>query len=726
MVHAREVGTRVSRPRWGRRACPRSLPLRSDGGLFPHPVNVRRGCVKYLVLFAATATAGCATLSTQPLPSPEQRLSLAEQSALAAYRSGDAAEAYRQYRALATASESRPDLHRTAAACARQAGLVLEALGSRQAAVALDPEDRWSRMWIARLLLAAHNPAMALAELGEPANAWEFLTQGQILRRLSRPEDALAVFERARAADPKLSLVEQERGETLEALGRHAEAAQAYAAAIALDPSFTHLQIRLAHLESKLGKTEAAYERYRKFLLVDASHPVARAEKARLAQTLPRLARKELAREQMKVQVFRETLAPRFKPLPPTPLSPIAVGIISDVSDFRVKCASECSLESDESAPLTIPGQTEIQGKLSGTALRLTWSGGGASLTSAARLMSKDPDATFTVFNVHFEKGYYWSDQENRSYRGTLEIIPKKNKITFVNHVQLEDYLLSVIPSEMPASWPLEALKAQAVAARTEALKKLGRHRHEGFNICSTQHCAVYRGTINEMDAPSRAVLETRGKVLLIDGEPLDTVYAANCGGWGSSGGEIWGSGSTILPAVCDLPPAAREDWNLVPVNPDIRQRFFFERVPAYCNHSQQKKPYYSASYRWVRSYTHEELSNWVHRRYQLGRLKRITPKTLTTEGWLTSVELEGEAGVKEVKRDAIRTAFNTIRSNFFTMEILPATVDTPAQYLFVGAGWGHGAGMCQHGAYGLALTGKSAHQILKHYYPKAKLTKLY
>lgn len=664
-----------------------------------------------LLLFAA----GCAT------PSPESRLSPGETTALGHFRAGDAGSAARGWSALAAGPPVRPDLHAPAAAAARQAGWFDLALQERRAAVAADPADPWNRLWAARLLLAGGASATALTELGTPADPWSWLTQGDALRRQGRLDEALSAYTRARDADPALALAEQRRGETFVALSRTTDAAAAYTAALARDPSTTHLQVRLARLESAAGRQAEAYERYRRLLLVDAGNPSAQAEKSRLAASAPELAKKEQQVEAQKRVDWSAASARSVPPLPPAPLTPIAVGIVTGVADFRIKCASACLLTGSGSGR-EIPAQTEIYGTVEHGRLALSWSGAGAERESGVKLEPVDPAATFAVFNIHFEQGAYWSEEETRQYRGSLEIDIVGAAINLVDHVSLEDYLLSVVPSEMPHDWPLEALKAQAVAARTETITKLRRHQKEGFNVCATQHCAVYQGITKEYASTEQAVRETRGEVLLMaNGQPLDAVYAGNCGGWGSSAAEVWGSGATELAAVCDLLPAATPAWAEVPVNPDMRERWLLARPPAWCAHRE-----YSASYRWTRAYDAAELSEWADRRYGTGTLKDVRIRTMTREGWVTEVEFTGDRGSKLVKKDGIRTAFDMIRSNQFTLEHLPAEGGVPEQYILYGAGWGHGVGMCQDGAFGLAQHGETYRRILTRYFPAARLASLY
>jgi len=119
----------------------------------------------------------------------------------------------------------------------------------------------------------------------------------------------------------------------------------------------------------------------------------------------------------------------------------------------------------------------------------------------------------------------------DKPYRGDLIISSSVGGIQVVNELGLEDYLLGVVPQEMSPSWPLEALKAQAVAARTFTLKNMNKHHVDGFDLCDTSHCQVYGGVAAEHEATSIAVGDTAGLVLKYDGDLIDAYYHASSGG---------------------------------------------------------------------------------------------------------------------------------------------------------------------------------------------------
>ena len=644
------------------------------------------------------------------------------EAALADFRAGAFGAAYAKFAAQSLEYPGSQELLGNAAVSARLAGMWAEALAARRQAAALEDKVGWSRLWASRILLAQNRLDEALKELGDGDGAWDHLTRGQILRRKGSAQAAVVSFETALARDPLLYLALQEKGEALETLGRYPFALAAFTSALELDRSLTHLHLRMAGMERKLGQTRESFDRLVRFLLVDPRNPDAMSLKSSLAREFPQYTMAEEARERQKKLDWLKMEAPLFSPLAPAPGAPLAVGIVSDAENFRVKCAGTLYIESGGTLVAAVPPQAEIEGTLEGGLMRLSWSGTSYLASQPVLFRPGNRSASLTVFDIHFAQGYFWSEKENRSYRGALRARRFGKGLSLASVVPLEDYLLSVVPAEMPAGWPLEALKAQAVAARSETLSKIGRHSGEGYDVCSSQHCAVYRGINSEQENSTRAVVETRGETMIFGGKPMPAVYADNCGGWGSSAEEVWGSSNTELPAVSDIAPEASAEWRNMDTSPDLKERFIFSRPKAYCN--QPKRP--ASAFRWVRSFTVEEIGSWADRRFRIGNLQNVSIRSINRQGWVTAVEFTGDKGVRVVEKDAIRGAFSMIKSNFFTLEVLPATLYTPAQIILYGCGWGHGVGMCQTGAYGLAVAGKSWREIIRHYYPAARVKRIY
>lgn len=135
-------------------------------------------------------------------------------------------------------------------------------------------------------------------------------------------------------------------------------------------------------------------------------------------------------------------------------------------------------------------------------------------------------------------------------YRGTIHIINNDGDLTVINDVGIEDYVKGVTPAEMPSSWNIEALKAQAIAVRSYAIANLGKHAKEGFDLVDTVQDQVYNGVLAETPATNQAVEETEGLVLTYDNKIISTMYSASAGGQTKSALEAWGNDIPYLQSV--------------------------------------------------------------------------------------------------------------------------------------------------------------------------------
>ncbi|NMA54527.1 MAG: SpoIID/LytB domain-containing protein [Firmicutes bacterium] len=318
-------------------------------------------------------------------------------------------------------------------------------------------------------------------------------------------------------------------------------------------------------------------------------------------------------------------------------------------------------------------------------------------------------------------------------FRGDIIISAVGNKIRLVNELEVEDYLLGVVPLEMPPSWPREALKAQAVAARTFALKNSSRHQQDGFGLCDTSHCQAYGGVRAECLASTAAVNETAGLVMKYNGVLIDAFYHASSGGYTETAAAVWGSDRPYLTVVED---------ELDPSCPYIL---------------------------WQQHFTPHQLGERLaDAGYFLGPVKELQVTERTSSGRAASVFVSGSQGSATIAATVLRTALNlnstlfdiciggagteprtvavTICSNegMYTTDVAPGThVVTDrgvvvlasraseasrggsaqeGQIYFQGSGYGHGVGLSQWGAKAMAEQRMSAgddvfREILGHYY---------
>ncbi len=270
----------------------------------------------------------------------------------------------------------------------------------------------------------------------------------------------------------------------------------------------------------------------------------------------------------------------------------------------------------------------------------------------------------------------------------------------------------------MPASWPAAALEAQAVAARSYTMANLGRYAKRGFDLLGNVWSAEYRGLQNETPTVRAAVDATRGMALMDGEKPLSAFYSANSGGHTETTQAVWGFAST-LPAVAD--PLL--DASAFPLAPDALSRWLSDRPDTYSS-----RPRYSSrsAYRWEIWVPRSEIEARLDVGASLGSVVGIEAEARGTSGRVSEVRIQGTAGARTVRGDSIRWALGGLRSNLFVVEPKLGPDGLPQYFVFTGAGWGHGVGLCQSGAAGMAADGIDAAAILRHYYGAAELRKIY
>lgn len=264
--------------------------------------------------------------------------------------------------------------------------------------------------------------------------------------------------------------------------------------------------------------------------------------------------------------------------------------------------------------------------------------------------------------------------------RGDIVVKVHRGRLRLINVIPMEDYLAAVLGGEMPRSFPEEALKAQAVAARTYALQKKLDALHQPFHLGSSVISQVYGGLERE-DARTRAAVEaTRGQVLTWELQPIEAYFHASCGGRTEDGQSALGRDLPYLQAVdCDC-----------------------EKLPAS---------------RWETTVTADQLQRALGTRVEGG----LTVQGRTRTGRATRVGAGSRRSLDAVSFRA-RLGYSTIKSLFFEVEPLRHG----EAFHFKGRGYGHGAGMCQWGAKVMADKGHGYQQILQHYYPGTELQRLY
>ena len=373
----------------------------------------------------------------------------------------------------------------------------------------------------------------------------------------------------------------------------------------------------------------------------------------------------------------------------------------------------------------------EISYETSGYIVKNISSGNSFKLGKSEILLKPISNRDTVMFRgVKVGAGSYWEGSEARYYRGAFlfKKINGKNNFNIVNRIKIEEYLLSVLNSEMPASYPDEALAAQAICARSEVLHKksyIKKHKKYGYDVCDDQDCQMYRGVSWETPKTTKAVIKTAGMVLMQNGKICDAIYSDNCGGYTQASRDIKGWGDVAyLTAHSDI--IDRGELSRTNFNPVLMEEIINNEMKVYCRPQGPVKNYES---RWVRTIS-ADLINDSFKEFEIGKVVKIIPRRRALSGHLDSVEIVGTRGRKIVEKELeIRRMikYSPLRSSKFVVDtVYNKKSGQPESFIFSGAGFGHGVGLCQNGSYSLANSGSNYNAILKHYFSSARLEKTY
>jgi SpoIID/LytB domain protein len=316
------------------------------------------------------------------------------------------------------------------------------------------------------------------------------------------------------------------------------------------------------------------------------------------------------------------------------------------------------------------------------------------------------------------------AQRETRGYRGRIYVtFARDGTLSVVNAVPEDELLMGIVPSEIFPEAPPEALKAQAVAARVELLGKIGtRHHLDPFLLCATQHCQVYGGAALEDPRTSRAVAETRGEVLLRDGGGLvEAYYSASCGGHGEHNENVWGTPPD--PSLRGHLDAQGEGARALSrfaagVTDENIAAFLAAGEAAFCGQTR----YARGRHRWSVHLSAADLdAKLAAAGHAVGRVRELRPVARGISGRIRDLLVVGDRGEAHVVGELnLRRLLGGLKSSLFV-----ARRDGDG-WTLDGAGFGHGVGMCQTGAIGMAEAGFRYPQILEHYYRGARVRKLY
>ncbi len=325
-------------------------------------------------------------------------------------------------------------------------------------------------------------------------------------------------------------------------------------------------------------------------------------------------------------------------------------------------------------------------------------------ILTAPKIEFEQREHTFVLKNVRIGIGFHWDQHEDQEFAGRLEIRDNPDgSQTAINTINLEDYLCSVISSEMNANSPIELLKAHAVISRSWAIRAMEHPNHEGYDVCADDHCQRYEGLRRMNDRAVQAVRETAGQVLQYGNEICDCRYYKCCGGKT----EIW---RTCWEDI-DVPyiQSVRCDYCKSP-SPKVLRLVLND-------YDQETKDFRD----WTVHYTDEELDAIIAEKsgIDFGEIQELVPLHRGASGRIDSLKIVGSRHTEVIGKE-LKIRYWLSKSCLYSSWFEVSHAD--GMWTLTGHGWGHGAGLCQIGAAVMASEGHRYEEILSYYYPNTQL----
>lgn len=574
---------------------------------------------------------------------------------------------------------------------------------------------------------------MLLSSLVTKPGRAEFLYINLARAQMGMGEDKLALYNLQTAAKGKnhRALSNYLLGLLYEKEKNYQKAAQHFKKASTYDHQALEAKEHYAAALAKLGDYNEAYRQYRMIYSLEKNLPSV--NKA-MADLRPRLTKSEKELTAGK-ELTRHTFIKKFI-VPPQDAQEIRIGLGTRSSGRpSARKTVKFSPSHDFMVKELAGGKKLLRGKAKeewtaelkdGKTFLLSPSGKKYPFKKGVRVTVDVPSGedapTIIVRALMSGAGMTWASVDDKEYRGDLEILHNTslNTLVPVNVLMLEEYLEGVISSEMPIPFPINALRAQAVLARTYALKHMGKHKVYGYDLCDTQNCQVYKGVSAESERGNASVESTMGEVMVYNKKPIEAVFSANCGGITQSAKEAGWFEHVYLHPVSDY-----KDFDF-----DHLQPYHFKDLLQHAHdaYSRYDKHVSLAAYRWTRVVEEEDLRQVIRRkrRKDIGSITAIIPLRRGRSGYVNRVQVKGTKGsVILNKENVIRGNLGPgmLRSSYFIVQ--PNYENKKLKnFIFYGGGWGHGVGFCQTGAAGRAEAGQDYKTILYHYFPQAKLNK--
>lgn len=375
---------------------------------------------------------------------------------------------------------------------------------------------------------------------------------------------------------------------------------------------------------------------------------------------------------------------------------------------------------------------------------------------------------TFLLRGVLIGKNFHWQQKENQRFQGSLKFLIEDGVLTAVNVLPVENYLTSVISSEMNATSSHELLKAHSIISRSwllaqtdkskdiiatnrayeseiktedELIKWYDKEDHTLYDVCADDHCQRYQG-ITKLVAHNaqEAVTATRGVVLKYDDKICDARFSKSCGGVSESFENVWEPiEHPYLQKIIDY-KYDPEEYDLDLRKEEAANKWIRNNPPAYCNTTDEKilsqvLVDYDRSttdfYRWRVEYTQDEISKLIKKRsgIDFGKIIDLIPIERGHSGRLIKLKIVGTKKTLTIGKELeIRKLLSEshLYSSGFVVDKGEDVDDAPSSFVLIGAGWGHGVGLCQIGAAVMGENGFSFDVILLHYFKNADIKRIY
>lgn len=328
---------------------------------------------------------------------------------------------------------------------------------------------------------------------------------------------------------------------------------------------------------------------------------------------------------------------------------------------------------------------------------------------------------------------------EKNKYRDYITFMIKGDKLNIINHIDLEHYLYGVVPREIPASSQLEALKAQAVVARSFAYANVNKHINEGFNLCTNTDCQVYGGYDNEHPSTTQAVIETYGDYVTYNGSIISALYHSNSGGFTEASVNVWGGNLPYLSAIQDSfsENSPNSTWSFKMSPREIEEKLMASSI--FVGNIIDIKVLEVSDANRVLSL--KVIGSSAEKDIKGTQLRTIFGTTLLKSTWFTINKEGGDSNAKVYVMDGnsgspkevnlknayiidgknkvtvSRSEVSRAMSSDRTSTIGELYTSTPDSFVIDGKGYGHGVGMSQYGAMEMAKQGYNYEEIITHYY---------